>query len=317
MSIPEGVDTITVEGRDLKLAVAGAAEQLGLHPAQVDYKLDMSHFRSPTGASLARSTVKIVAWGSGRAVPDPEEENAAKKARAERSARDESDEHDEQKGEDTRRRRPRKGRDGDRPSPREASKPDTLRGAEEGTTEASDFAQQWFESLLERMDVKGTITGTGSDERVHLLVKADHAGRIVGKRGATLGAIRHLLDLALENKFGKLTIDVDVDDNRPPEKREPRTERRSDRDRGGRSRNRRSDAGRYPESKLRALARRAAEKAAESGQTITIKLELNSFDRRIVHLEVSDIDGVESHSEERVGEGGRMVKYIQIVPVRD
>ena len=54
----------------------------------------------------------------------------------------------------------------------------------------------------------------------------------------------------------------------------------------------------------------------ESGQTITINLELNSFDRRIVHLEVSEIDGVQSQSEERAGADGRVVKYVQIIPVR-
>ena len=68
-----------------------------------------------------------------------------------------------------------------------------------------------------------------------------------------------------------------------------------------------------PEEKLRALARRAAEKARESGQTITINLKLNSYDRRLVHLEVSEVEGVDSQSEERE-EDGEVVKYIQVIP---
>ena len=207
------------------------------------------------------------------------------------------------------------------------------------------------------MDVIGTVTGTGNAERVHLSVKADRAGRIIGKRGSTLGAIRHLLDLALAPKHGSLTIDVDVDDDRPADQREPRPERRersdrppgersdrgpertsdrgdrggerSDRggDRGGRGGDRgdrggrrperggdREEAGRYPAEKLRALARRAAEKAKESGQTITINLELNSYDRRLVHMEVAELGlGVVSRSEEKTVDGKTM-KYVQVIP---
>ena len=43
--------------------------------------------------------------------------------------------------------------------------------------------------------------------------------------------------------------------------------------------------------------------------TITIKLDLNSYDRRIVHLEISGIDGVSSKSEEKDG-----LKFIQVIP---
>jgi len=171
------------------------------------------------------------------------------------------------------------------------------------------------------MDVEGEITGTGSDERIHLSVKANKAGRIIGKRGATLGAIRHLLSIAIKNAYGELTIDVDIDDDRPRESRSDRDQ--DDRGRGrnrGRGRGRRGgeESGRYPEEKLKALATRAAEKARETGQTITINLELNSYDRRIVHMAVSEIEGVGSQSEERSApdaDGKDVItKFIQVLP---
>jgi predicted RNA-binding protein Jag len=173
---------------------------------------------------------------------------------------------------------------------------------------------------------------------VHLSVGAERAGRIIGKRGATLRAIRFFLRSALE-KYGDPELDVDVEDPRPreerpeAERREPRGDRgdRGDRDRGGRGRDRGGrgrdrggrdrdrdrdrgpapdrEKGEHPPDKLRALARRAAEKARETGKTITINLELNSYDRRIIHLEISDIDGVKSQSEERDGK-----KFIQVIP---
>ena len=84
---------------------------------------------------------------------------------------------------------------------------------------------------------------------------------------------------------------------------------RSRRDRGG-DRDSGSRERRYPEEKIKALARRAAEKALETGKTITINLELNSYDRRLVHVEVAEVDGVVSNSEER--EDG--TKVIQVAP---
>ena len=264
MEIPEGAQTVEVEGRDLKIAVAGAAEQLGLHPKQVDYKLDLSHFRSITGTSVARTTVKIVAWESGRDAPSPEEEPPAeaepkkKKKRSTQEAKpadedavEASDEDEESEDKPKRKRRSRRKKsDEEEAAEAEASAEDAeertepLRGAESDSTEASDFAQSWFEQLLEHMDVEGKVTGSGSDDRVHLRVDAERAGRIVGKRGATLGAIRHLLGLALKLRFGELTVDVDVGDDRQERKPRRDRERDRDRDRDRRGRDRRPRSGR-------------------------------------------------------------------------
>lgn len=403
MNVPDGVKTVVAEGGDLRAAVGEAAKLLGLVSSQVDYKMDLSHFRTAAGGSVARRTVKIVAWDSGRSPTDQRAEARPARPAADVQEKDDPTEESDQErtvpsqarearpdGDGRADDRPRRGRGdrrddrprGDRPPredrprderPREArpprderprderprderprderpGKPESLRGAEAGPTPASDFAQTWFLGLLGQMGVEGTVVGTGAGERVHLAVKADRAGRIVGKRGATLGSIRHLLTVALETAFPDLAaagfvVDVDVGDDRPAEQRAPREERRDgfrggdrgDRgdggDRGGRGDRRggrgdrgdrrggrdgrdRSDdeRGRYPQEKLEALARRAAEKAVETGQTITINVELNSFDRRIVHLTVGEIAGVRSQSEERPGADGRVVKYVQIIP---
>ena len=60
--IPEGVATVTGEGRDLEAAVRSAAEALGVEPRRVKYQLDMAHFRSAAGRSLAVKTVKLIGW---------------------------------------------------------------------------------------------------------------------------------------------------------------------------------------------------------------------------------------------------------------
>jgi predicted RNA-binding protein Jag len=195
-------------------------------------------------------------------------------------------------------------------------------------TEASKFAVEWFSTLLGFMDVKGTVTGIGNDERVRVTIEADKAGRIIGKRGSTLRAIRTVLGSALKNKFGDLIIDVDVADNRDESERPERRERndrddrgdrggRSDRggrggERGGRGGDRGAASSAHPAAKLEALAKRAGEKAVETNKTITINLELNSYDRRIVHMAIAEIDGVDSRSEERDGK-----KFVQVMPASE
>jgi len=195
------------------------------------------------------------------------------------------------------------------------------------STPASDFALEWFQGLLTHMSVEGEVQASGTEERVLLRVKAERAGRIIGKRGATLAAIRHLLGLALE-RFGTPVIDVDVADNRPRSsspreksgdgrRREGREPRRRDRDRDRDSRRppRRSrgreqgGGGQHDPEKLTALAQHAAKKAVQTGKTITINLELNSYDRRLIHLAISEIEGVVSQSQERDRR-----KYVQISP---
>jgi hypothetical protein len=61
--------------------------------------------------------------------------------------------------------------------------------------------------------------------------------------------------------------------------------------------------------KLKRLARRLAEEAIEKGEVVRIRKELNSYERRVVHLVVAELDGVNSESE---GDGA--YKRIVLVP---
>ncbi len=54
--------TVTAEGRTLKEALDLAAGQLGVAVAQVQHKLDLSHFRNQFGMTTGVDTVKIIAW---------------------------------------------------------------------------------------------------------------------------------------------------------------------------------------------------------------------------------------------------------------
>ena len=328
MSIPEGANTVTTEASDLKSAVAAAATELGIEPNFVAHKIDLSHFRSETGGMVSRDTVKIIAWQTENEQkslvapprkPRSDDDDRPRRDRDDRRGRDRDRDERRGRGRDRDERRGR-GRDRDERRGRDRDRGERKRkGAEEGTTDASDFAAAWLQTLLEHLELEGTVTGTGSDERVHLdVVISGRAGRLIGKRGATLRSIRRLLQLALDkNHTEGLTLDVDVNDDRPKEEARAESDDRGDRRRGRNRRGRRDDRGKHPEEKLTALAQRAAEKALETNQTITIQLELNSYDRRIVHVAIAEIDGVESRSEERTvtdDDGNESVKkFVQVV----
>jgi len=331
MEIPEGTTTTTSEAQDVRSAVTAAAESLEIHPSQVDYNLDMDHFRSGTGSSLAKRTVKIIAWNSGRDIdetpakaprksPKKDDRRENSRSRDDRPARDERRSRDDRPARDDRKSRDdkRSGRRNDRSRREEESFSLDDLNAED---EAAVWSVNWIKELLKFLDLEGEVQGAGDEERVGLIVEIkENAGRFIGRRGMTLGAIRHLLHQSLSQTFGERVVDVSIPDRRERPERS-NSERRDRKPRGGKrggDRGGRRDGGsRISEEKLQALARRAADKAKESGQTITIKLELNSYDRRVVHLEISEIDGVETQSKEIEGEDGETMKVVQIVPSSD
>lgn len=298
---PEGVPTVTGEGELLAAAVLDAAKKLGVNPESVVHILDRSWFRSATGAVIPRDTVRIVAWAQ-----DPVEQEALHDARA------------------------------------------------------------WLQTVLEGMEIQATVTGKiTSDKAVHLLVDADQAGRIIGKQGATLKAIRHLLMQSVGADHQEHEFFIDVADRRPREEegrgeggwergprrdgprgddrgprrdgprgddrgprrdgsRDDRGPRRDDRgprgdgarrdDRGprrdGRGRGEGRGEGRGGDAEqaaLRQLAQKLAAKVLRSGQPEVIRRELNSFDRRLVHVTISEIEGVGTRS---IGEGSH--KQVEI-----
>ena len=62
VSVSDERSTVYGEGHDLYTAIDAVAEQLGVQPERVGYEYDLAHFRSSSGTSVARKTVKIKGW---------------------------------------------------------------------------------------------------------------------------------------------------------------------------------------------------------------------------------------------------------------
>jgi predicted RNA-binding protein Jag len=263
MSLPE--NHVVAEGRTLLAAREVAAGQLGVPVNAVEHKLDLAHFKA-SGSSGA-ATVKIFAWAKDMASLAP-----------------------------------------------------------------ALAAEAWVRGLLGAMGREATVRADMKGGAAVVFVDAGEGARhLVGRQGTTLRAIQHLLERNVGFQFADAQFRLDIarrddggdraprDDRGPREGRDDRGPRRFDRDDRGPRRDdrgprrddrgpRRDDRGprrddrprRQDADALRALARKLGEKVLETGEPEVIRRELNSFDRRLVHLEIQEMSGVASRS---VGEG--------------
>lgn len=165
-------------------------------------------------------------------------------------------------------------------------------------------AKAWVESLVEKMGFEGTVKARNvKDRKATIAVDSDSARFLVGRGGSTLASIQAMLNAAMESEFGDWTFDIDVQGGRREERGErgERGDRRDRRDRraGGRDKDKCSDRD---VTELKRLARRVAESVVESGEAEVIRKPLNSFERRIVHMECAEIDGVGTDTIDQDGE---------------
>lgn len=179
-------------------------------------------------------------------------------------------------------------------------------------------AADWLKALIGHMGLQGEVRYSSPDggKNVELRVFSPDARFLVGRQGVTLRSIQLLLDAAMADKQPGWSFRIEIDggdrDARPPRDdrdgprrdRDDRGPRRDDRDdRGPRGRGGRDSGGRRSDEdvdKLRKLAARLAQDVLRTGEPTEIRRELNSFERRVVHMVVQEIDGVVSES---VGDG--------------
>ena len=129
-----------------------------------------------------------------------------------------------------------------------------------------------LEELLRRLGFAATIEEHMMEEGLLLDVKADDAGRLIGRQGQTLSELQYILNRLLfhhDDSAPKVTVDV----------------------------------GGYRAQAREALVKKAkdaAEKVRRWGDIVELE-PLNAFERRIVHNALKDDPSVETHSVEVEG----------------
>ena len=134
-----------------------------------------------------------------------------------------------------------------------------------------EVALSFVKTLLADMELDASVSMSDTKDGDKLItVEGENAGVLIGHHGDTLDAIQYLVNLAANRKededrcYTKITVDVE----------NYRAKR---------------------EDTLRQLANRMAEKVLKYKKSITLE-PMNPYERRIIHSEVQNIEGVSTNS---------------------
>jgi spoIIIJ-associated protein len=163
--------------------------------------------------------------------------------------------------------------------------PETQAEATTGTTEASDpgegdraepaspdevaeTAKAFVTGLLEAMGLEGDVSTSVDGPTAHVDVTGPDLGALIGRRGQTLDALQEVSRAAVQRRLrARVRLAVDVE--------------------GYRARRRES---------LADYARDMASRAKERGTEIELE-PMTSYERKVVHDAVGEIEGASSFSE--------------------
>lgn len=156
--------------------------------------------------------------------------------------------------------------------------------------EGIDVMTEWLRKTLELMSFTATVSGSDKNG-ICFMIDSEEGGRIIGRKGSTLRSIQTLMTETAKSKGFDWEFSINVSGGEKKEERERRPRReRDDKSRGPRKSSKRD------EEKLQNLAKKLAEKVIKDSAEVVIEKELNSFERRVVHLAIKEIDGVGSES---------------------
>ncbi len=132
------------------------------------------------------------------------------------------------------------------------------------------------EELIKLIGLNCDVNVTKQDENYNVVITGDEASILVGYRGEVLESIQHIVSLMVRDEESSARIIV--------------------------------DAGGYRESRnksLEELAKTTSDKVRFTGKPIELS-PMSSYERRIIHMIISELDGVESSSVDE-GEYRRVI----------
>jgi spoIIIJ-associated protein len=136
------------------------------------------------------------------------------------------------------------------------------------TEEIASTAEGFVAGLLEAMGLEAEVTSTTDEDSVLVDVRGEGLGALIGRRGQTLDSLQEVTRTAVQRRLrSRVRLMVDVE--------------------GYRSRRRAS---------LEDYAREMAERAKERGTEIELE-PMTSYERKIVHDAVANVEGATSFSE--------------------
>ncbi len=146
--------------------------------------------------------------------------------------------------------------------------------------EEIELAKKLMAGLLERIGVRAEVEGVLKEGDLHLEIKGDQEGILIGKHGRTLDSFQFLINRMVYKRLGApVRIVLDINDYR-----KRKTEN------------------------LEKMAIRAGEKVKSKGHPLTIG-PFDAHDRRLIHIALKEDPAIRTES---LGEG--KLKKITIIP---
>lgn len=260
-----GVDSLDeVEWKVVSAGKKGGLFGIGAQPAKVVAFIEAKEEPKPAPKPEHNPEPKPEPKPESKPEPKPAQKPAQRSERTEK--RPERNERPE------RREKPQqpKPRAEKAPAPEKKSEPKPKKPKTPTTESELKAAVDFVETLIKNLEINVTATvDTDEDNASRITIGGDDAGMLIGHHGETLDALQYLANLAANRAEGKddherITVDVE----------------------GYRAKR---------EEALRALARRQAEKVQKYGRSIMLE-PMNPYERRIIHSEVQEIEGVSTNS---------------------
>jgi predicted RNA-binding protein Jag len=275
-------NTVTTEGRTIGEAIRKASEQLGVSAEQIRHKIDVSHFKNEEGRSRPVESVKVICWAA-----DAGDTAGAAAAKAYLEGLIEAM---SLKGTVKTRIA------GDKRASVAIDSEDARFLVGRGGCTLNAIRRLLKEAMLaEHADWSFSIDVDGGerrDDERRTRGRDDRDDRDDrGDRGRARGR---------DDRGGGR----DRDDRGGGRDRDDRGRGRDRDDRGG-GRDRDDRGGRRSErdvEDLKRWARKLAERIADEGGEEILRKPLNSFERRVVHMEIADMEGVDTATIEVDGE---------------
>ena len=166
-------------------------------------------------------------------------------------------------------------------APKAPKEPKVYAPAAEGSTE--ETIEKFLKGLLENMGSNAVPHAVkGEDNTYHVDLVGEDLGFLIGHRGATLDAIQHLCNYAINRDVsGHIRINVDAEEYR--QKRE---------------------------DSLRRYARKKAQQVLKARRRTTLE-PMNAYERHVIHATLQEMENITTHSTGTEPSRRVVIEYIR------
>ena len=253
----------TATGKTVEEALENAKKELGIDTVDDNFGFEVVEYDKKGFLGIGSKPAKV------RVYEIAEDEPVTEAPKNEQAPRSEHKSEHKPKKQHT-----QKPAEHKKPEPeKKEAEPVQTKAAVSATPVADDNAALVFvRTTLKNLELSATASAYVDEEGItRIIVSGSDATMLIGHHGDTLDAFQYLANLAANREFksgdkNHNRVTVDIEDYRSKR-----------------------------EATLRALARRMANKAIKYGKSVMLE-PMNPYERRIIHSEIQNIEGVSTNS---------------------